>query len=61
MNTMTMDIETVEMGMLKRAHDATMLSGIFEVAKTSSVTMFCSDCCGSNGNSCVPEIDSGIN
>lgn len=61
MSTVTMDVGSFEMEMLQRAHDATMLSGIFEVAKTTTVTLFCSDCCGSNGNSCIPQIDPGIN
>lgn len=54
MNLKSIDIEFFEKELSQRAQDATILNGIIEVAKTSTVTLFCSDCCGSNGNDCIP-------
>ncbi|HDS1129860.1 MULTISPECIES: hypothetical protein [Stenotrophomonas] len=61
MSSMALDVAGFEAGMLQRAEDATSIGTAFEVVRNGAVALFCSDCCGSNGNDCVPEIDPGIN
>lgn len=61
MNSMALDVDSFEAGMLQRASDATSIGRVFEVVENGTVTLFCSDCCGSNGNDCVPQFDPGVN
>ena len=54
MNVMAMNADALEGNLFARNNQASAVGSAFEnVVKATIVAAMCSDCCGSNGNSCT--------
>lgn len=63
MNTMTFNISSLEADLVQSSQNSLSLRGLFEVANVVLASVegsMCSDCCGSNGNSCSPGVDTNL-
>lgn len=54
MNAMTMTADSLEGGLVARNALSSMLGAMFNAVQATTQAAMCSDCCGSNGNSCDP-------
>lgn len=55
MNTVALDVDSFETSVFSRNESASLIGSTFEAVQNGiSTVLFCSDCCGSNGNSCDP-------
>lgn len=54
MNAVALDVDSFETSVFSRNESASLIGSTFEAVQNGISTVFCSDCCGSNGNSCDP-------
>lgn len=54
MNAAALDIDSFETSVFSRNEIADLIGSTLEAVQDGISTMFCSDCCGCNGNDCDP-------
>jgi hypothetical protein len=54
MNVIAMNANALESKLLVRNQQASAMDTVFDMVRGTTQTAMCSDCCGSNGNSCDP-------